>query len=59
MTPSLLGAGGILTDEWFWAAVICAVPFVAFGIVEAFAAMRRRRYAAIARRSKSRVQSIR
>jgi hypothetical protein len=46
-----------LTDEWLWAAAICAVPFLAFGMVEAIAAMRRRRYVALARRSKSRVQS--
>jgi hypothetical protein len=46
-----------LTDDWLWAAAICAVPFVAFGMVEAVAAMRRRRQVAIARRPKSRVQS--
>jgi hypothetical protein len=46
-----------LSKEWLWVAVICAVPFVAFGILEAVVIGRRRRAEAIARRSKSKVQS--
>jgi hypothetical protein len=46
-------------NEWLWAAMICAVPFIAFGIVEALAARRRKRFEAIARRSKSRVRGSR
>jgi hypothetical protein len=48
---------GLLSDEWFWAVVICAAPFVLFGLFEAFLVGRRRRFEAIARRSKSRPQS--
>ena len=46
--------GGFLSNEWFWAAVICAAPFVLFGLFEAFTFGRRKRFEAIARRSKSR-----
>jgi hypothetical protein len=48
-----------LTDEWIWAAMICAVPFVAFAMIEALAAGRRRRWEALARRSKSEMRGIR
>jgi len=48
-----------LTNEWFWAAVICAVPFALFGAFEAVAAGRRKRAEGIARRSKSRAQGSR
>jgi hypothetical protein len=42
-----------LSDEWFWAAVICAVPFLAFGALEVAAIRKRRRHEALARRSKA------
>jgi hypothetical protein len=45
-----------LSDEWLLAAGICAIPFLAFGVIEALAANRRRRLNAIARRSKSKAQ---
>jgi hypothetical protein len=48
-----------LTDEWLWAAVICAAPFALFGALEAVAAHRRKRAEGIARRSKSRSQGSR
>ena len=48
---------GILDNDWFWAALICAAPFIAFGLIEAFAARRRKRHEAIARRSKSKARS--
>jgi hypothetical protein len=48
---------GFLSKEWLWVAVICAAPFVAFGLLEAIVIGRRRRAEAIARRSKSKVQS--
>jgi hypothetical protein len=48
-----------LDNEWLWAALICAAPFIAFGIVEALAARRRKRFEAIARRSKSKVRGNR
>lgn len=37
-----------------WALAICAVPFLIFGAIELAAAMRRRRYEAVARRPKGR-----
>lgn len=40
-------------NEWFWVAVIVAVPLVLFGCAEATVALRRRRFEALARRSKS------
>lgn len=40
-------------NEWFWVAVIVAVPLVLFGSAEAAMALRRRRFNALARRSKS------
>jgi hypothetical protein len=40
-------------NEWFWVAVIVAVPLVLFGSAEATMAWRRRRFDALARRSKS------
>ncbi|HYJ52211.1 MAG TPA: hypothetical protein VEW04_03480, partial [Allosphingosinicella sp.] len=46
--------GLFLTEEWLWAAVICAVPFFAFGAWEAVSARKRRRMEALARRSKCR-----
>ena len=39
------GWGSSLMNEWFWAAVICAVPFALFGAFEAVAAGRRKRAA--------------
>jgi hypothetical protein len=45
-----------LTEEWFWASVICAIPFLVFGAIEALAVRRRRRMEAIGRRSKSKVR---
>jgi hypothetical protein len=47
-------ARGSLTDDWIWALALCATPFIIFGAIELAAMMRRRRYAAIARRSKGR-----
>jgi len=41
-----------LNQEWFWAAVIVAAPVVIFACLEIFSLIRRRRYAAVARRSK-------
>jgi hypothetical protein len=41
-------------NEWVLAAIMCAVPFFAFGALEMFAALRRRQSEAVARRSKSR-----
>jgi hypothetical protein len=43
-----------LDNEWFLAALICAIPFAAFGILEALVMLRRKRHEAMARRSKSR-----
>jgi hypothetical protein len=43
-----------LTDDWFWALALCAAPFLILGAIELFALIRRRRYAAIARRPKGR-----
>jgi hypothetical protein len=43
-----------LSEEWIWAAVICATPFAMFGLVEFAAVLRSRRLKAIARRPKSR-----
>jgi hypothetical protein len=43
-----------LTDDLIWALVLCATPFIIFGAIELTAMMRRRRYAAIARRPKGR-----
>jgi hypothetical protein len=40
-------------SEWFWVVVIVSVPLVLFGWAEARMALRRRRYDALARRSKS------
>lgn len=37
-----------------WALAVCAAPFLIFGVIELTAMMRRRRYAAIARRPKGR-----
>jgi hypothetical protein len=48
---------GLLSEDWFWVGVICAAPFVAFGIVEVILIGRRRRTEAIARRSKSKAHS--
>ncbi|HYI64451.1 MAG TPA: hypothetical protein VEW71_06145 [Allosphingosinicella sp.] len=47
-----------LNEEWLWAALMCAAPFAAFGALELVATRRRRRAAAIARRSKSRIGGI-
>lgn len=44
-----------LSEEWFWAVLLCAAPFAAFGALELAAANRRRRADAIARRPKSRI----
>ena len=52
--PRLIISGAMLDNEWLLAAVICAVPFVAFGLIEVLVARRRKRYEALARRSKSR-----
>ena len=43
-----------MSEEWMLAAIICAVPFVAFGILELFAIQKRRKIEALGRRSKSR-----
>jgi uncharacterized protein (DUF2062 family) len=48
-----------LSNDWFWAVVICAIPFALFGAFEVVAAGRRKRAAGIARRSKSRAQGTR
>jgi len=47
-----------LYKEWIWAAILCAAPFAAFGALELAAVRRRRRAAAIAHRSKSRIGGI-
>jgi hypothetical protein len=57
--PHIALRGLFLDNEWLWAAMICAVPFIVFGLVEAFAARRRKRFDAIARRSKSKVRGNR
>jgi hypothetical protein len=36
--------------EWFWVAVIIAIPVILFGTAEMVMLMQRRRYQAIARR---------
>jgi len=41
-----------LRNEWFWAALLFACPFVIFGVAETVAMVRRRREAAIAQRTK-------
>jgi hypothetical protein len=41
-----------LKDDWFWAAVIIAIPLAIFGLAEAVRKMRYRRQEAIARRPK-------
>ena len=41
-----------LQQEWVWAAAIIAIPLVVLGVLEGARALRRRRYEAIARRSK-------
>jgi hypothetical protein len=41
-----------LQNEWFWAALLCAAPFVIFGSFEIFGMIRRRRLEAVARRAK-------
>jgi hypothetical protein len=43
-----------LNEEWIWAALLCTIPFVAFGGLELIGLYRRRRVAATARRSKTR-----
>jgi len=42
-----------LSNEWLLAAAICGLPFLAFGVMEGLAALRRRRMAALARRPKA------
>jgi hypothetical protein len=41
-----------LRNEWFWAALLFACPFVIFGVAEAVGLLRRRRQAVIAQRIK-------
>jgi hypothetical protein len=41
-----------LSQDWGWAAIIIAIPFILFGAFELAGMMRRRRFEAIARRSK-------
>jgi len=41
-----------LSEDWGWAAVIIAIPFVLFGAFELVNLMKRRRSEAIARRPK-------
>jgi hypothetical protein len=41
-----------LSQEWAWATAIVAIPVIIFGAFEIGRLMRRRRYQAIARRSK-------
>jgi hypothetical protein len=41
-----------LRDEWFWAALLFAAPFVIFGAFETVGLIRRRRLEAVARRPK-------
>jgi hypothetical protein len=43
-----------LNNEWILAIAICSVPFLLFGAAELVGVMQRRRFHAIARRSKSR-----
>ena len=41
-----------VNKDWIWAAVIVAAPLLVFGALEAIGFLRRRRRAAIGRRSK-------
>jgi hypothetical protein len=43
-----------LHNEWFWAVLLFAAPFVIFGSFEIAGLIRRRRLEAVARRSKGR-----
>jgi hypothetical protein len=43
-----------LDKEWVLAIALCALPFLAFGALEAIGALRRRRLKAVAQRSKQR-----
>ena len=41
-----------LKDDWFWTAVIIAIPLIIFGMAEVVRMMRYRRLEALARRTK-------
>jgi hypothetical protein len=41
-----------LSQEWAWAAAVIAIPVIVLGVFEMAQVLRRRRFEAIARRSK-------
>jgi hypothetical protein len=43
---------GSVTSEWFWVALIFALPFLVFGLFELMGFVRRRRERGIAQRRK-------